>query len=176
MVNEKTQLLEREYIIPLRKAWMNKARYKRTRASVIAVKKFIARHMKVADRDLDKVKIDSYLNNEMWFRGAKTPFSKIKVIAKKEGEIVRVELADMPEVTKFEKAKHEKRHKKGEKTIIPKREEKEEARTEAEIKEEKEKEKSVAVAGEKQMEAQAKAEKHTSRDRAPEVRRLALKK
>lgn len=167
--------LEREYTIPLRKHWMKKSSHKKTRASVMAVKKFIARHMKVADRNLDNVRLDNYLNNELWARGGKTPLTKIKVIAKREGDVVRVELAEMPDKWKFEKIKHDRRHKKSDKKVVEKKEEKEE-KTDEEKKDEKEKEKSVAVAGEKQMEMQAKADKHVSKGKAPEIRRLALKK
>ena len=101
MAEAKIQTIEREYVIPLRREWVKVPRYKRTFKSVKAVKEFIARHMRVADRNLDKIKLDVYLNNELWFRGGKTPFSKIKVKAKKEGEIVKVELAEIPEHVKF---------------------------------------------------------------------------
>ena len=67
------QKLEREYIIPLRSEWRKVANYRRTGRAVKAIKKFIAKHMKVPDRDLDKVKLDMYLNNELWFRGRKKP-------------------------------------------------------------------------------------------------------
>ena len=166
--------LEREYIIPLRKEWLKKPRYKRTRQSVIAVKKFIARHMKVSDRNLDNVKIDRYLNNELWFRGCKKPHSKIKVIAKKEGEIVNVELADMPDKWKFQKIKDEKRHKKVEKKS--KVEKKVEEKKETEKKEESEKEKSVAISNEKQAKQIAKAQKHTPKVKTQGIQRKSLKK
>lgn len=142
----------------------------------MAIKKFIARHMKIADRDLDKVKLDNYLNNELWFRGSKKPLAKIKVIAKRDGDVVRVELAEMPDKWKFEKIKHEKRHKKADKKVTEKKEEKEE-KTAEEKKDEKEKESAVAQVREKQAEMQAKADKHAVMDKSPKVQpRLALKK
>ena len=49
---------EREYVIPLRKEWRKVANYRRTGRAVKEIKKFIARHMKVPDRDLNKVKLD----------------------------------------------------------------------------------------------------------------------
>src|SRR3989344_5150740 len=90
--------IEREYIIPLRKEWSKVPRYKRAAKSVKAVKKFIVRHMKVPERDTKKVKLDVYLNNELWFRGTRNAYNKIKVKARKDGEIVNVELAEIPEV------------------------------------------------------------------------------
>jgi len=158
---------------------MNKSNYKRTRAGVMAIKKFIARHMKVTDRDLDNVRLDNYLNNEMWFRGSRKPPAKIKVIARKEGDIVRVELAEMPDKWKFAKARHERKNKKAEKkAVLPKKKEEKEDKTESaeEKKDEQEKAKSVAVAGEKQMEMQAKTDKHVAKGKAPQIKRLALKK
>ena len=84
--------IEREYIIPLRREWSKVPRYKKANRAIKAIKKFLARHMKIRDRDLDKIKIDKYLNEEIWFRGIRKPPHKIKVKAVKDGEIVRVEL------------------------------------------------------------------------------------
>jgi len=55
------------------------------------------------------VKIDGYLNNEIWFRGIKKPMGKIKVRARKIDGIVYVELAEIPDVVKFVKSREEKR-------------------------------------------------------------------
>ena len=176
---------EREYVIPLRKEWMKVARYKRTRRAVKEIKNFIARHMKVADRDVDKVKLDVYLNNELWFRGCKKPPAKIKVKAKREGEEVLVELVDLPEKWKFAKKRQDKVHKKVEKKKVEKKEEKkEEPKTEEEKKEEeekkreeKEKAKSSAIAQEKATEKMVKAQKHTVQSgKGPQIQRKALKK
>lgn len=183
MAEEKTNKLEREYVIPLRPEWMKVSRYKRSRRAVMAIKAFIARHMRVQDRDLDKVKLDVYLNNEVWFRGAKKPPAKIKVKATKEGDSVFVELVDMPDKWKYVKARQEKIHKKAEKPT-KKAEKKEEKSEDADNdgvedkKEETEKEKSVAEANEKILDQTAKAQKHTQfkkPDKAP-LQRKALKK
>src|SRR3989338_9112388 len=93
----KTDKLEREYIIPLRREWLKVPMYERTGRAIKAIKKFIAKNMKVIDRDVSKVKLDVYFNNEIWFRGRANPPSKIKVKAVKEGDIVKVGLADIPE-------------------------------------------------------------------------------
>lgn len=166
---EVKSVMEREYVIPLRSAWRKAANYKRARKAIMEIKSFIARHMKVAERDLDKVKLDVYLSNEVWFRGSRKPPVRIKVKAIKEGELVRVELADVPDVIKFNKAKQEKMNKASEKKVETKAEEKKETKTEEkkekkteeQVKEEKEKEKSVALLREKQADMDAKALKHT---------------
>ena len=168
--------LEREYVIPLRNEWRKVANYRRAGRAIKEIKKFIARHMKVPERDLTKVKLDIYLNQETWFRGRRKPPAKIKVRAIKEGEIVKVELAELPEHWKFVKGKHETKHKKVEAPKeIPKEETKDE-RTEEEKKAESEKEKSVAEARQIDAKQQAKAEKHTTSVKEPTYHRMALKK
>jgi large subunit ribosomal protein L31e len=104
----KEDKIEREYVIPLRKEWNKVPRYKRANKAIKAIKEFLAKHFRVVDRDLNKIKIDKLLNEEVWFRGIKKPPGKIKVKARKEGDIVRVELAELPEKLKFKKAREEK--------------------------------------------------------------------
>ena len=65
MAEIKTEKLEREYIIPLRREINKVPRYRKTEKAIKAIKKFLARHMKIRDRDLNKIKIDRYLNEEM---------------------------------------------------------------------------------------------------------------
>ena len=121
--------LEREYIVPLRKGWLKVPEYKRANKAVKTLKEFLAKHMKIYDRDLRKIKIDNILNNEIRFRGMKKPPAKIKVKVKKfEDGIVRVELVDIPAHVKFEKLREEKRRAETEK----KTKAKEEAKTETE--------------------------------------------
>ncbi len=103
---------EKEYVIPLREKYRHVARYKKTPKAVKSVKEFLVRHMKVYDRDLRKIKIDKYLNEYLWFRGIKHPPHKVKVKAVKEGDIVRVELSELPEKLKFKKAREERRESK----------------------------------------------------------------
>ncbi len=105
----KIEKLEREYVIPLREKIRVVPRYKKTNKAVKTVKEFLVKHMKIRDRDLNKIKIDTYLNEALWFRGIRKPPHKIKVKAVKEGEIVHVELADMPKKLKFKKAREERR-------------------------------------------------------------------
>lgn len=185
----KTDKLEREYIIPLRKEWKKVPRYKRANKAVKAVKEFLARHMKIYDRDLKKIKIDKYLNEALWIRGIKKPPIKIKIKAVKEGDIVTAELLEMPEKLKFKKLREEKIENKAKKSSEKKKLEKtpsetetkseEQEKIEEEKKEGKEKEISSAEAT-KQLEKKiAKQSRHESKSKTKEPkhqRRVALKK
>jgi len=97
--------LDREYVVPLKRGVLNVPRYRRAKKAVRVLKEFMVRHMGIRDGDLGKVKIDMYLNNEIWFRGIKKPMNKVKVRAKKIGGIVYVSLAEEPEVVSFAKAR-----------------------------------------------------------------------
>lgn len=164
MAEPTKQILEREYIIPIRKEVIKKPYYKRSRRAVIAIKEFIARHMKVPGRNLDNVRLDVYLNNEIWFRGKRNPPAKIKVKALKEGDIVKVTLAEIPEAVKFMKSKAERRHQPAEKAKEKPAEVKpdESTRTEEQKKNEAEKEKATEIQHEKEIKQDIKAEKHTT--------------
>jgi len=172
--------LEREYIVPLRRGVNKVPRYKRAKKAIKVLKEFIAKHMKVEDRDLNKVKVDRFLNNEIWFRGIKKPPAKIKVLAKKDSEgIVRIELVDIPEKVRFDMEREKKlaeKVKPGKKKAAVKEEKTE---TEEEKKDEKEKEAASVEAGLKAQKAQAKEIKHTSTGKHGKITapvRKALKK
>ena len=98
----------KEYVVPLRRKFRRTPRHKRVPKAIKALKMFIAQHMKIRDRDLRKIKLDKYLNEEMWFRGIKNPPAKIKVKVKNEGEIFRVELAELSEKARWKKEKEKK--------------------------------------------------------------------
>jgi len=100
--------LEREYVVPLRKGFLNVPHYRRAKKAVKTLKEFMVRHMNIRDGDTRKVKVNIHLNNEIWFRGIKKPLAKIKVRAKKVAGIVYVELAEVPKVVKFKIAREEK--------------------------------------------------------------------
>ena len=108
----KTEKIEREYVIPLREKCRSVPRYKKANKAIKTIKEFLVKHMKIYDRDLNKIKIDKYLNEAVWFRGIRKPPIKIKVKAIKEGDIVKVELCDVPEKLKFKKLREEKREQK----------------------------------------------------------------
>lgn len=69
----KTETIEREYIIPLREKGRSVPRYKKTPKAIKTVKEFLARHMKIRDRDLNKIKLDRFVNEALWYRGIKKP-------------------------------------------------------------------------------------------------------
>ena len=170
----KIEKIEREYIIPLRERGRSVPRYKKTPKAVKTVKEFLVRHMKIRDRDLNKIKIDRFVNEALWFRGIKNPPHKIKVKAIKQGDIVRVELVDIPEKLKYKKAREDKIEAKAKEALEKKKSMMEKAKetfqqkpteeqptqTEEEKKEEKEKAKAGAEAGEKMKKAAAKTAKH----------------
>ena len=101
---------EREYIVPLRKGWLKVPPYKRGNKAVKTLKEFIARHMKVYDRDLRKINVEVDLNNEIRFRGMTKPPAKIKVKAKKfDNDTVSVELVDLPKHIEFKRMREKKK-------------------------------------------------------------------
>ena len=196
MAEEKSEkvILEREYIVPLRKKFINTPFYKKTPKAIKALKQFIAKHMKVEERNIYKVKLDKYLNEEVWMGGIRRPPAKIKVKAKKfEDGTVKVELAEIPEFIKLkiEKDKkllsqkeakpEEKKEQKEEKpeTKEEKPETKEEQKKEEEKKEEaKEKKDAVVESGLKHAEEQARQVKHETKTKmGPKHKvRMALQK
>lgn len=169
---ETEKTLERTYVVPLRKEWLKAAHYKRANKAVKALKQFIAKHMKVIDRDIRNVKLDKWVNQELWFRGIKKPLAKIKVIAKKEGEIVNVKLAEEPEYVKFKRMKEEKLERASEAGVkkAELKEEKKETAEEkkeekAEMKNEEEKKSATVEAGQEIAKQQAHQMKHTAVER-----------
>lgn len=181
-----TEKLEREYIIPLRHRWRIVPRYQRTNKAVKAVKEFLVRHMKIRDRDLDKIKLDRYLNETLWNRGIKNPPARIKVLAIKEGDIVRVKAVDLPTNIKFKKIREEKVTTKAKEIAEKNKKEKVEEKP-AEVPavaeestekktEEKEKKESVIEAGKEIEKAEAIKEKHTSKTLSPKQEKNLKKK
>lgn len=109
---QETSKIEKEniYVIPIREKIRVVPRYKKTNKAIKTIKEFLAKHMKIYDRDLNKIKIDKYLNEFMWARGIKNPPSKVKVKAVKDvNGIVKVELFDFPDKLNFKKLREEKK-------------------------------------------------------------------
>ena len=106
---EKSVILERVYVVPLKRAW-NSAYHKRTRKAVRMLKEFASRHMKS-----EVVLIDRDLNNYIWRRGNANPPRKIKVkmIKYDGGEVIIKKYEEMRITKKGEKEMKEK----GEETI-----------------------------------------------------------
>jgi large subunit ribosomal protein L31e len=178
--------LEREYVIPLREKCRNVPRYRKTEKAMKTIKEFIAKHMKVPNRDIRNVRIEKYLNELVWSRGIRTPPHKIKVKAIKEGDIVRVDAVELPIGLKMKKQKEEKQDKKAKEGKEKKKKEVVEEKTEQEKKEEEVKKdeeqekKSAVVEAGKEMEKQA--AKQMRQQRIPKVkepkhmRRMSLEK
>jgi len=156
-------ILEREYIIPLRKKCVGTQKYRRVPKAIKELKRFIARNMQVRDEEMKKVKIDRYLNEEIWFRGIRKPPAKIKVKAKKfESGIVKVELAEIPEKVKWKIEKDKKL-----KEIKVKKEEKKEEKVEEKKLEEKPEEKAEEK---EKIEAEREAGKIIAEEKAREIK------
>ncbi len=126
-------VLERVYIIPLRRETLKVPPFKKANKAVKAVREFISKHMKS-----DNVALGKYLNLKIWNHGAKNPPHKVKVNAVKDDKgKVFVELVDAPkEKPKVEEKKKEVKKEEKETKAEEKPEEKIEKKTE-EIKEEK---------------------------------------
>lgn len=154
--------LEREYIIPLRKEILKAQKFRKAKKATKAIKEFLAKHMKVEDRDTRLVKIDPYLNEEVWQRGMHKPLTKIKVKAVKKDGIVYAELAEVPDYVKFKIARDKRRHApakvdKAKAAPVAKAEE-----TVEEKKETEEKEKASQEAGKAAQKSAANTAKHTT--------------
>ena len=80
---------EKIFTIPLRKEFLKKPKYRRTKKAVTTVKEFITRHLKV-----EVVNIGSHLNEAIWSKGKRNPPSKIKVKAIVEEKVAYVELPE----------------------------------------------------------------------------------
>lgn len=184
----KTETIEREYIIPLREKIRPVPRYKKTPKAVKTVKEFLVRHMKIRDRDLNKIKLDMFVNEVLWSRGIKNPPHKIKIKAIKQGEIVRVELVDIPDKLKFKKIREDKIERKSKELLENKKSMMQRAKegfqqqpaeqptqTEEEKQEEKEKVKAGAEASEKMKKAAAKTAKHQTSGKVKQPKRQVRK-
>lgn len=146
-------VLERVYVVPLRRKCAHTPMYKRTPKAIKVLRIFLAKHMKASE---ENIKLDVYINHEMWARGIRKPLPKVKVKAKKyESGKVLVELAEVPAFLKFKIEKDKKMHIK----TAPVEEKKEE-KTEEEKKVQEEKTDSVVEAGLQQQKQAAKEMKH----------------
>jgi large subunit ribosomal protein L31e len=192
MAEAKSERIEREYVIPLREQTRKVPRYKKTNKAVKTIKEFLAQHMKIRDRDLNKIKIDKYLNEAMWHRGIKHPVPKIKVKAVKENGIVYAELAEPPAKLKFKKLREEKMKKTAREAVEKKKTLMEKAKESIKgapvgkteepsekTEENKEKEKTSAAATQQMEKETARQTKHETKMKPTESkhqRRMALQK
>jgi large subunit ribosomal protein L31e len=179
--------LEREYVIPLRRQVMKAQNYRKAKKAIRTIKEFLAKHMRVENRDLRLIKIDRYLNQEIWYRGIKHPPAKIKVKAIKKEGIVYVELAEIPEKVKWDMEKDKKKLIESSKVktqdkskeVGKQAESKDSAKSQAETAEQKveeqEKEKASVEAGFKEQKLEAKQEKHQEKPKQPKQAQIQRK-
>lgn len=129
---EKKPTLERIYIIPLRASHLKSPMWKRSKKAVKTIREFIQKHMKS-----DNVKILKSVNEFIWARGNRKPPARVKVIATKFDDVVKVELFEAKkEEPKQEKKEEPKKEEAKEKKEEPKKEKKP-AKKKAEKKEKK---------------------------------------
>lgn len=169
--------IEREYTIPLRNKVMVVPRYKRAKKAIRTIREFLVKHMQVRDRDLNKIRLDKYLNQMIWRRGIQTPPHKIRVKAIKEGDIVRVEAYELSKKIGFQKERENRKNKESEEVGKKKKKEikkeeseskkDEEVKTEEKVEEEKEKKKTTIEAEEKYQKTKAKEKKHETSQKRP---------
>ncbi len=170
------KLFERTYTIPLRSEWLKAPRYRRAKKAIRAMKEFLAKHMKVKDRELDKVKIDNWVNRAIWSRGIKNVPHKITVKATKySDETVSVELISLPKSFKQEELFLKKKIEKSKKKIEEKKkeQEKKEKQKKAEVVKKEEKSEEEKLEEEKKKEEEKtlhKEIKHEPKHRGHEVK------
>jgi len=89
MSEEEKIVLEREYVIPLRKVYFRQ-RTQRAARAIRLIRNFVIRHLKV-----ESVIIDNAVNEYVWSRGIEKPPRRIKVkVVKTEDNIAKVYLAE----------------------------------------------------------------------------------
>jgi large subunit ribosomal protein L31e len=177
----KNIVLERQYTVPLRRKWKNTPKYRRVPRAIKALKQFLAKHMKVEERNTNKILIDKLLNEEIWFRGINKPPIRIKVKAKKYADgIVRVELAELPQALKWKAERAKRKEKQAEEVkkaagAAAKPQEKPKEQKPEEKAEEKEKERSVVEQETKEAKKKAKQHKHAVTEKKGIKKPLARK-
>ena len=118
MAAKEEKVLERTYTIPLRKEFLKAPNWKRTPKAVIALKQFLARHMKATE-----IRLGKEVNDLIWKNGIRNPPPKIKVnVSKNKEGVVTAELFGIVKKEKKSK-KMVKESKKEKKTEEPKKEE-----------------------------------------------------
>jgi len=124
MAAKEEKVLERTYTVPLRKEYLKAPNWKRTPKAVIALKQFLAKHMKAKE-----IRLGKEVNDLIWKNGIRNPPHKIKVnVSKNKEGVVTAELFGL--VKKEKKSKKEKKvavkEAKKEKKTVAKKEEKKE--------------------------------------------------
>lgn len=131
-------VLERVYVIPLRRETLKVPPYKKANKAMKTIREFVSKHMKSSD-----VFVGKYLNLKIWSHGMKNPPHKVKVTAAKDDKgKVFVEIVgapkEKPKVEEKKPAKKEESKTKAEEKIEKKVEEVKEEKAEEAKKVEKE--------------------------------------
>jgi len=84
---------ENIYIIPLRRTFLKIPRWKRSKAAMKEIRRFLAKHNHTNE---DKVYLSPSINQKIWERGAEKPPSTIRVrtIRSEDGEVDAELVAD----------------------------------------------------------------------------------
>jgi large subunit ribosomal protein L31e len=156
---------EKIFTIPLRKVF-RAPRTKRAEKAIRLIREFLQRHMKC-----ENVKLGKSINESVWARGIQKPPRKIRVHAKKEGDIVYAEILGIDivipkkkEVEKVEERKAKEKEETEKEEEKPKEEEKEEEK----VIEEKEKEIKEVEEEPKKGEVAEKGKVESKEDKAEE--------
>jgi large subunit ribosomal protein L31e len=128
-------ILERTYIIPLRREFIKVPKYRKAKKAIIGVKEFLMKHMKS-----DNVKVGKSINLKVWENGIKNPPAKVQVnVVKYDDGLVVAELVGAPVKVKEDKKKEAKSKKSTVKKETKKEEKTEESEEEVEKPSKKEK-------------------------------------
>lgn len=101
---ESKDVLERTYNVPLRREWLKKAKYKRAKKAITALKEFLLKHMKGSE-----VKVGKRANEKVWKHGIKNPPHHLKVTVTKDDKgIIKAELFGHKYAEKKKEGKVEK--------------------------------------------------------------------
>jgi len=85
-------MVERTYVVPLRKGWLKASRYRRAKKAVNTLREFLVKHMKSED-----VRLMPELNLEIWKHGMKNPPSRVKInVSKDDKGVVKAQLFGKP--------------------------------------------------------------------------------
>ena len=74
-------MIERTYIIPLRKEFQKVPTYKKSKKAAKTVKEFVSRHMKT---EIERVKVLNEVNNYVWKHGIRNPPPRVNVVCRKD--------------------------------------------------------------------------------------------
>src|SRR3989344_4091002 len=84
-------MTERTYTIPLRRGWQKVPRWRRAKRAVSEIQTYLKKHTKSKE-----VRIDKWINELVWGKGAKNPPSKITIKVSFDKDKAITELTELP--------------------------------------------------------------------------------